>query len=140
MLFMSRFRPDAEKVPEFLACLWQGDVPATLDLQRWLYVDSEPREMVLVWAGDDHAQRYVERVFGSFGSLHTERLSDATQGLAACFARDLEGFGRWLAGRGRGPDEIEAELDVRRRGLEAPSPEDAIAAARAWAAERRPAP
>jgi len=135
-MYLSRFRPSANRSAEFLACLWQGDVPASLVLHRWLYVDSVPREMVILWDGDDDARDYVARAFGTFGDLHTEAVTDSTPGLAACFDRDLDAFGRWLAGRGSTEAEIAAQLDVRRRGLRAASQTDAAAAGRAWAAEQ----
>jgi hypothetical protein len=123
MLYLSRFVPDPTRTGEFLACLWQGPVPDDLTLHRWLYTTGSPPSMVLVWEGDDSASEYVQRAFGGFGGLTTEAMidatvmTDATPGLAACLARDLDG---------------------RRRGLEAPSQEAAAVAGRAWAAAPGP--
>jgi hypothetical protein len=136
LLHVTRFTPDETRFPEFLACLWQGDVPASLDLVKWLYLPGEPRAMLLLWEGDDDAHAYVERVFGEFGALDTETVTDATPGLAAAFARDLDAFARHLQSRGSNPDEIAVALDVRRRGMDAPSQDDAAAAGRAWAIEQ----
>lgn len=136
MMKLCRFRPDPTRSAEFLAGLWQGDVPADLVLHRWLYVDTDPREMVLVWEGGEEAQGWVERSFGDFGTLTSESITDATGGLAACLARDLDGFGGWLRTRGTPEAEITAQLDVRRRGLEAPTREEALAGGRDWQAER----
>lgn len=132
---LSRFQPDTDRTGEFLADLWQGPVPATLVLHQWLYVDTSPREILLLWEGDDEARAYVERAIGGFGTLTTQLVTDATEGLALCFRRDLDGFGRWLAERGATDAEIRRQLDVRRRGLEAETPEAAVAAGRAWTGE-----
>jgi hypothetical protein len=135
-LYQSRFLPDPARGGEFLASLWQGPVPATLTLHKWLYVDGSPRAVLLLWEGDAAAAAYVERAFGGFGALTTEVLTDATEGLALAFARDLDGFGAWLADRGTPADDIPVQLDVRRRGREAASQDAAAAAGRAWTAEQ----
>jgi hypothetical protein len=136
MIHMSRFRPDPARSAEFLAGLWQGAVPDDLRLHRWLYVEAEPREMLLLWEGGDSAGKWIERCIGGFGQLSTETVTDATPGLAACLERDLNGFGTWLAARGSAQADIARQLDVRRRGLEAGSYEEALAAGRAWMAEQ----
>jgi hypothetical protein len=136
MLYASQFEPDQDRFAEFLACLWQGDVPGDLTLHRWLYLEREPRAMLLLWEAEGPGRAWVERAFGSFGTLTTDAVTDATAGLAACLDRDLDGFGAWMSGRGVSEEELAAQLDVRRRGLEAPSPDAAAAAGRAWAAER----
>ena len=135
-MFASRFTPDQSRSAEFLACLWQGPVPESLVLSKWLYLPGEPRRMLLLWEGDDDARTYIERAFGGFGTLDTETVTDATPGLSAAFARDLDAFGRHLETTGSAPDAVATALDVRRRGMEASSQEDAAAAGRAWAAEQ----
>jgi hypothetical protein len=138
MFFVSRFTPDPDpsRFAEFLACLWQGDVPESLVLSKWLYLPGEPRAMLLLWEGDSVARDYVERAFGGFGTLDTEEVTDATPGLAAALDRDLEAFGRVMEAQGASADAIDAALDVRRRGLEAPTQEAAAAAGRAWNEEQ----
>jgi hypothetical protein len=136
VIYLSRFRPDPSRSGEFLAGLWQGDVPADLKLLSWLYLEGEPREMMLHWEGDEPAREWVERSFGDFGVLTSEVVTDSTPGLAACLDRDLAAFGEWLRARGSEPGEIERQLDVRRRGLEAPTLDEAVAGGRAWAAEQ----
>lgn len=135
MLHVSRFKPDASRFGEFLACLWQGDVPDSLVLHRWLYVEVEPREMLLYWDGDEAALAWIDQAFGGFGELRHEVVSDGTAGLAAALERDLDGFGRWLARRGSTPAEVDVQLEVRRLGLYAANQEEAAAGGRAWAAE-----
>jgi hypothetical protein len=136
IMFASRFTPDQTRFAEFLACLWQGPVPESLALSKWLYLPGEPRQMLLLWEGDDDARAYIERAFGGFGALDTETVTDATPGLAAALARDLDAFGRHMETTGSSPEAIAAALDVRRRGMEASSQEDAAAAGRAWATEQ----
>ena len=52
MFHVSRFTPDPTRFAEFLACLWQGDVPESLVLSKWLYLPGEPRAMLVLWEGD----------------------------------------------------------------------------------------
>jgi hypothetical protein len=139
MMYLSRFTPDTARFAEFLACLWQGEVPSELVLHRWLYLDSGegPHGMVLIWDGEEAARRWVDRNFGSFGILTHEPVTNATSGLAACLDRDLGAFGTWLRSRGTDNSEIERQLDVRRRGLEAQSQQAAAEAGRAWVEEQR---
>jgi hypothetical protein len=137
MFRLSQLQPDLSRTGEFLATLWQGQVPKSLILHKWLYLESSPRTILLLWDGDDDARAYVERVFGGFGTFTTQVVTDATEGLALCFHRDLDGFGRWLAERGATEAEIERQLDVRRQGRDAPTPEEAILAGRAWTNERQ---
>ena len=136
VLHVSRFVPDAPRMSEWLACLWQGDVPAGLKLERWLYLQTEPRGMLVMWEGDDEATAYMERAFGSFGEFTTEVVVDNTAGLAAALARDLDEFGATMDRQGLSPDAIASALDLRRRGKEASSQEAAAAAGRAWQSEQ----
>ncbi len=136
MFYVSRFTPDQTRFAEFLTCLWQGEVPASLQLVKWLYLPGEPRAMLLLWEGHDDAFAYVARAFGNFGELDTEAVTDATPGLAAALARDLDAFGRHLHESGSTAEAIAVALDVRRRGMEASSQDAAAAAGRAWSAEQ----
>ena len=91
VLYLYRFQPEPGRTAEFLATLWQGPIPEDLRLHRWLYVDGEPRQMVLLWEGEEPARQWVERAFGSFGTLTAETVTDATPGLAACLKALREG-------------------------------------------------
>jgi hypothetical protein len=139
-LHVSRFIPDSSRMAEWLACLWQGPVPDGLRLERWLYLQDQRggalRGMLVIWEGDDEATAYMERAFGGFGELTTEIVVDNTAGLAAAFARDLDEFGAVMARQGMTPEQIASATDLRRRGKDAGSQEDAAAAARAWQAEQ----
>jgi hypothetical protein len=136
MLYLSRFTPDTTRFGEFLACLWQGDVPDSLVLERWLYLQGQPVGMMILWEGDDAAAAYMDRAFGGFGTLETEPVVDNTPGLAAALARDLDAFGEVMRGQGADQAAIDNALDVRRRGKEAATQEDAAAAGRSWTAEQ----
>ena len=137
MLEMTRFIPDSTRFAEFFACLWQGPLPPDLRLHQWLYLPGEPRAMLLVWEGGPDAHAFIERAFGSFGELRTETVTDATPGMAAAFARDLDAFGDFLRqSTGASEAHVAAQLDLRRRGLEAPDLSAAAAAGRQWQAEQ----
>jgi hypothetical protein len=139
-LHVSRFVPDAPRTAEWLACLWQGPVPAGLRLERWLYLQDQPgaalRGMLVMWEGDDEATAYMERAFGGFGEFTTDVVVDNTAGLAAAFVRDLDAFGAIMERQGMSGEQIGAAVDLRRRGLEAATQEDAAVAGRAWQAEQ----
>jgi hypothetical protein len=133
MLYVSRLVPDPDRMAEFVAGLWHGPVPEDLVLHRWIYLDAKPRQMLLIWEGDEAAARFIEERFGSFGSFTTEAAADGTGGLAACFARDLPGFGSWFRGYSAGSeDTIAAELELRDGGMRAGTLDDAREWGRAW--------
>jgi hypothetical protein len=135
MLYVSRLVPDPDRMAEFVAALWQGPLPGDLVLHRWLYLGTGPRQMLLIWEGDDEAARWVAERFGSFGTFTTEQASEGTGGLAACFERDLTGFGAWMqANMGASDDTVTAELALRDGGLRAGSFAEAQDAGRAWRA------
>lgn len=138
MLHLSRFAPDYDRLSEFLAILWQGSVPDSLVLHRYLYTASEPLGMVLLWEGDSVAEAHMERVWGQYGELSTEIVTDATGSLLAALNRDLDGFGAILQERGWSAEEIADSLEIRRRGMEAESHQDAVEAGRAFDREHAP--
>ena len=101
----------------------------------WI-IEGLQRSSELGWY-DRWQHAYIERAFGSFGELRTETVTDATPGMAAAFARDLDAFGDFLRqSQGASESDVAAQLDLRRRGLEAPDLSAAAAAGRQWQAER----
>ncbi len=136
MLHHSVFAPDLVRAGEWIACLWQGPAPADLVIRQWLYLPGEPRRMVMVWDGGPESEAFVERVFGGFGQIETHVVTDATPGMALAVARDLEGFGDWMRKRGAAPEEVARQVDLRRRGRDAPDQATAEAQGRAWAEGR----
>jgi hypothetical protein len=136
VLHLSRFEPDPSTFSAFIACLWQGDVPASLELRSYLYTSTEPLSMVLLWEGDDDAVAFMERAFGGFGVFATEVVTDRTPSMLAALARDLDGFGESLRVRGADEQAIADALDLRRRGKEAATQDAARVAAAELDAER----
>lgn len=134
MLYHTTFRIDMSRANEWLACLWQGPVPPDLKVRDWLTLTGEPRVQLLLWEGGDEARRFVERVFGSFGEIET-RPATSSNGMALAIGRDLAGYERMMKERNTAPAELARQVDLRRRGMEAPTPQAAMAAAQAWAKE-----
>lgn len=133
MLYHTTFVVDADKVNEWLACLWQGPAPKNLKVREWLTLAGEPRIAVLLWEGDEEAYAFVERAYAGFGRIET-RIATPSSGMASAIARDLAGYERMMVERKADPTEIARQVDLRRRGMDAPDQESAKAAARAWAA------
>ena len=141
MLHVSQFQPDTSRSAEWLAVLWQGAVPASLVIRTWLYLDEEPRRMVFLWDGDEEAEAWVEDRFREFGALSTERVRNATLGMTHAMHRDLVALREVMAATGAyTDDELDAELELRRRGKEATDREAAAAIGRTWAHGDRRAP
>lgn len=134
MLYHTTFVIDPERVNEWLACLWQGPAPADLKVHDWMSLAGEPRMAILIWEGGDEALAFVERAYGGFGKVETRAATPST-GMASAIARDLDGYERMMKERNADPVEIARQVDLRRRGMEAPDQASAIAAARAWAVE-----
>jgi hypothetical protein len=130
------FRPDPARWAEWIARLWQGaPAPPDFELQRYLYLPGGPREgMVFLWTGGTAAQAWFERAIAAWGAAETVTLEEATPGMALAIARDLPGMEAWLRGR---LDEgaVQRQLDLRRAGMAARTPEEASQAAAAWLAE-----
>ena len=96
--------------------------------------------MVVIWdAADESAAAQMTALFAGFGEFTTDAANDTTAGLAACLARDLDGFAAVLRARGTDETIVQRDIDLRRRGFEASSREAAIEAAHRWEAEGGPA-
>ena len=134
-LFVSIVHPDEGRAGEWIAALWQGPGPENAIVRQWLYLPGSPRRMMMVWEGDEAAKAFVDRTFGDFCRVETEIVTDATTGMQCAFARDLDGFEKWMTERGDSPETIRRWVDLRRRGRDASSLTEALAAARAWTAE-----
>lgn len=137
MLLVSHFTPDPDRMGQFLAVLWQGPPPTGIALRSWLYLDTDPRTMLLVWEADtEEVWADMEGIFGEGGTLRTVTASDATGGLDAAWQRDLPGFGDFLRSRDTPEDQIEPQLALRRLGLDAATRDEARRAAQEWVAGR----
>lgn len=134
MLFHSRFQPDPDRFNEWMACLWQGPAPADIKMRMWIRLQGEPMTMILLWEGGAEAEAFIERTFGRFGKLETSAGVEANEGMVAAFARDLPAFEQMMHKRGADPAEVARQVDLRRRGMEAPDQPSAIAAIADWPA------
>ena len=134
MIYHTTFVIDPKLVNEWLACLWQGPAPADLKVREWLTLAGEPRMAILIWEGGEEALAFVERAYGGFGQVVTRAATSST-GMASAIARDLDGYERMMKERKTDPVELARQVDLRRRGMEAPDQAAAREAARAWAAE-----
>ena len=135
MLHHTIFEPDPQHAHECWACLWQGPAPPGLVYRQYLYLHQpgEPYRVAIIWEGGLEAERWFERVYGSFGQCETRTVADMTEGMAFIVARDLVGLEGFLHRSGLSPDVAEREVELRRRGMEATDFTAAVAAARAWA-------
>jgi hypothetical protein len=134
VLHHSVFHPDPARAGEWLACLWQGPTPADLIMRQYLYLPGEPRGMIMIWEGGAEAEAFVESAFGTFGRLVTQTVSDMTPGLVLALARDLEAFEAWMVDLGTPPDVVSRQIDLRRRGRDAPDQAAAAAEGKSWSA------
>jgi hypothetical protein len=134
-MYVSTFIPDRRRQAEFFVGLWHGERPKSITLHQWLRVPGDAARFLLIWEGDDAAGQWVEQNWAEFGELQTEPATTLTDGMAACFAHDLDSFRHSLAAHGLTPIAIERAVELRRRAMEAPSREAALATARSWEAE-----
>jgi hypothetical protein len=75
--------------------------------------------------------------FNDVGRLDTSPAFDRTVGWQNAFTGNIEAFEVNMRSRAlRSEEQIDAALDLRRRGLSAPTPQAARRRAREWAAER----
>ena len=134
MAYVSTLTIEPDRYAPWIACMWQ-EQPPEVTLICYLHLPRAPdgaRRMLVVWDADDVNRPRMERWFGGFGRLETEAATLTTPGLAAALERDLDAFAAMLGQRGLGPDDVAHEIDLRRRGYEAPTREAAIAAGEAW--------
>ncbi|MDP6824449.1 MAG: hypothetical protein QF554_14275 [Dehalococcoidia bacterium] len=135
MLYVSRFVSDRDRDPELWATIWQAKAPPTLKLIGAYNLGGDER--VFIWEGETVADLQFMDSFNDVGRLDTSPAFDRTVGWQHAFAGNLEAFEVNMRSRGlRSDEDINAALDLRRRGLDAPTPQSARRQARAWASER----
>lgn len=133
MLYVSMLTSDRERDPELWATVWQAKAPDTLTLHAAYNLGGDKR--LFVWEGETVADlQYMDR-FNAVGVLETQPVFDRTEGWRDAFAGDLDCFAERMGPRARTPAG-EAALDLRRRGLEAPTPAVARRLAREWVEEQ----
>src|ERR1700759_2737073 len=126
-----------QRMGPWIASLWQGDAPDGLVVRRWLYLGERRERALLEWeSAGEEGQAWLEARMTPHGAFTTSPVADdATAGMVAAFQRDRGQFAGFLGQRGAGKAEPEAALDLRRRGLQAASLEEAAAAGSAWHTE-----
>jgi hypothetical protein len=134
MLFVSTFVSDRERDPELWAVIWHGKAPPTLKLLGAYNLAGNRR--LFIWEGETTADLQFMDLFNTIGVLETTPAFDRTAGWQLAFAGDIDGFRENLLARGGRGDRVEAAIDLRSRGLHAPTVEAARRAAREWVAER----
>ena len=137
MLFVSTFTSDRSLDPELWAVIWQARAPKTLKLLGAYNLAGNKR--IFIWKGESPADLQFMDLFNHVGVTETSPAFDRTAGWQFAFASDLEGFRDGLISRGARPERIEPAIDLRRRGMTAPTTEAARRAAREWVAEQEQA-
>ena len=135
MLFVSVFTSDRARDPELWATIWQGEPPPSINLIGAYNLGSDKR--VFIWEGQSTEDlQFIDR-FNEVGVMDTSPAFDRTFGWQMAFAKDIEGFKSNPQRRNRPPSE--KALDLRRRGLNAPTREAARAEAIRWGEEQKQA-
>jgi hypothetical protein len=133
VLYVSMLTSDRDRDPELWATIWQAKAPDTLTLHAAYNLGGDKR--LFVWEGEGVADlQYMDR-FNDVGVLETQPVFDRTEGWRDAFAGDLDRFAERM-GRRAETAAGRAALDLRRRGLEAPSPYVARRRAREWVDEQ----
>ncbi len=130
MLFVSILTSERDKDPELWAVIWQGRAPPTLKLHQAYNLAGNKR--VYVWEGESVADLQFMDRFNEVGLLETYPAFDRSVGWQQAFAGDLDGFRASLENRGARPAVVEAALDLRTRGHNAPNLHAARREARDW--------
>lgn len=136
MLLASKFSPDPSTSSQFIAGLWQGPRPG-ITVERWIYLDTEPRSMLLIWdAATADDRTWLEERLAPFGQLETWGGDEATPGMATAIDRDIDGFRDFMLRRGATQESVAPQLELRRLGMAAATLQEAVAAGKAWSASR----
>jgi hypothetical protein len=134
LLYVTILRSDRARDPELWATIWQGKAPPTLKLRAVYNLLTDTR--VFVWEGETIADaRFIDRL-NQVGETTTSPALDQTTGWQHAFAGDVEAMRSWFEQRGLPAAQIDAAIDLRRRGHEAPNLEAARRAAIEWQEEQ----
>ncbi|MBT3942579.1 MAG: hypothetical protein HOC77_13705 [Chloroflexi bacterium] len=138
MLYVSRFVSDRDRDPELWATIWQAKAPPTLNLIGAYNLGGDER--VFIWEGETTADLQFMDSFNDVGRLDTSPAFDRTVGWKHAFAANIAEFEVNMRSRSlRTEEQIQAGLDLRRRGMSALTPQAARRRAREWAAEQEAA-
>ena len=140
MLFVSILTSNRSKDPELWATIWQGNAPPSINLIGAYNLGNDKR--VFIWEGEAQADiQFMDR-FNEVGVLETYTAFDRTRGWRAAFAKDIDGWSqRLLSSEPAVTDmgsakQMDAGIDLRTRGMNAPNRYAARAEARAWTSEQ----
>lgn len=134
MLFVTILHSDRARDPELWATIWQGKAPPTLKLHAVYNLLTDTR--IFIWEGETPADaRFIDRL-NHVGQTTTSIALDQTTGWQHAFAGNVDAMRAWFEQRGMRPEQIDAAIDLRRRGHEAPNLEAARRAARDWQEEQ----
>lgn len=137
-VFASELIVDPERSGEWIAALWQGEIPAGLLVHSWVVLQN-PWRVRIVWEAHDEASlTFYEKRCAPYGEFKTEVATDAIHSLETFIARDPEGFGEWLRQRGMPDGEADYQVSLRRNAITAPSVQAAATAARALGVYKQP--
>src|ERR1700760_1547092 len=119
-----------QRMGPWIASLWQGDAPDGLIVRRWLYMGERRECALLEWeTPSEDGRAWLEARMAPHGKFTTwPVVDDATAGMVAAFQRDLGQFADFLEQRQASKADTEAALDLRRRGKDAASLDEAAAA------------
>lgn len=134
MLFVSILTSERERDAELWAVIWQGGCPPGLKLLQAYNLAGNKR--LFIWEGQSAAELQFMDRFNHVGTLETFPAFDRTAGWQAAFAGDLAAFRAGLERNNAPPERIEAALDLRSRGHNAPTLQAAMREGREWAARQ----
>lgn len=144
MLYVSMLTSDRSRDPELWATIWNGKAPPSITLHGAYNLGNNKR--IFIWEGESLTDiQFMDR-FNEIGVLETCPAFDRTAGWQTAFSKDINAF-RDNRIRNSAKDllpsapekyqeEIDASVDLRTRGMNAPNRHSARAEARKWISER----
>ena len=135
MLFVSILTSDRSRDPELWATIWHGEGPRNIKIRGAYNLGNNKR--VFIWDGESAADLQFMDRFNHIGVLETYPAFDRTLGWQQAFAREIDAFAKRLLDRA-GPyrEQVERDVDLRRRIVKAANRYAACAEARRWQEEQ----
>jgi hypothetical protein len=131
MLFVGLFHIDRAKDLEFWAVLWQGQGPPP-DFELVAAYNLMTDLRVIVFRAETvQAIRFLDRL-NMVGRFSCHPALDQTDGYRAAFARDADGLGEFVRGRGAREEAAQAGVEFRRQAMEQPNLWAAVLLADEW--------
>ena len=140
MLFVSILTSDRSRDPELWATIWNGQAPPSINLIGAYNLGNDKR--VYIWEGEAQADiQFMDR-FNEVGILETYPAFDRTAGWRNAFEKDIDAFSERLLNRDPketgmpSKSQLQAGIDLRTRGMNAPNRYAARSEAKAWVKEQ----